>query len=88
MYTVPRYLKTGEIIRGGKKKFLFPVEIGSALCNQTKLGNPCALDDFESIVVSYFRHAYAYAKPKRDWIWAEVHAFNKEICWPSWEYNT
>ena len=46
LYTV---LATGEIIRGSEKKILIPDwKIGSALCNQTKIGNPCALDDFES----------------------------------------
>ena len=44
LYTV---LTTGEIIKGSIKT-IFWSQIGSALCNQTKIGNPCALDDFES----------------------------------------
>ena len=40
--------------------------------------------DFEHIVISYFTHAYRGAAARRDWKWADLHQFNREIDWSQW----
>lgn len=41
-------------------------------------------DVFESVVLSYFRHAYRGVLAKRDWTWSELHSFNTAIDWTAW----
>lgn len=48
-------------------------------------------DIFESIVLSYFRHAYIGVSAKYDWSWSELHSFNAAIDWTAWNdsnFNT
>ena len=68
---------------------------GVQLSKQQRYGNPCdrpvyssfiPAERFESVVLSYFRHALQDVHPKYGgWSWADTHSFNRAVDWHSWK---
>ena len=61
-------------------------------CDRDILKSNIPPELFETIVVSYFRYAYASSSPggcvsKCEWTWEEIDAFNRSIDWGLWEYD-